>query len=427
MKAKKGITYGELLILLVAAAVIVFGIVKYLPSNMEGEDITVTDSQQERDDEIERERERRLAREREEEARIKAEQERKRRLAKEKEERIKAEQEQKRRLAEEEAERAKKRAEQDAHRDAYRRIQKSFEEPFGFAKMAPDDENPQKIDSKKTFWYVFPSYSADRKIYEINAVSGGIVGGALLSPDGSSEPVEVAAFLTKMSQEAYAMTSGSGMVWVGNVRLPVGKYDVPSESFCIMADNFGELHEAAVMLGLKTPDARYNIYLQQKGSKKRLLVSTVAYNGSVSRAELENAARKALSEKARQAAANSKIKVKRRKFRQTVVLYDGTYIKKDLKGVTHVPRQFQFHGTNEGYARAYYDFQQKWQELYNEAVRQEREAQEVERENAAAMARAESEHSRKVSEAARSVDSDKVTDMLDKSNLIVEYIKKAKQ
>ena len=51
-----------------------------------------------------------------------------------------------------------------------------------------------------------------------------------------------------------------------------------------------------------------------------------------------------------------------------------------MNGVTQVPRQFKFTGTRVNRYRHYRteaDAQEKWQKLYDEAVRQEREEQKV--------------------------------------------------
>ena len=73
-----------------------------------------------------------------------------------------------------------------------------------------------------------------------------------------------------------------------------------------------------------------------------------------------------------------KSKLKKPKFKQTVVLYDGLHIASGVDGVTKVPRTFKHLGTSHNdwkSLRTVEEFRRKWQNLHDEALRQERKMQ----------------------------------------------------
>ena len=376
----------------------------------------------------------RLAREREraaEEERARQEMER-RRQAREREEaeRVAAERERRKKLAEEEAERRRKNAEREAAVRNYRAAREKFGVPFQFAKTAPKDENPMTVESRKKFWCVFASYGSDRCIHEIDATPGGKMGVSVLSPDGLVSSVSPDAVFERLKSEKYAITSG-GKVYVGGVRMPGGLYDVPADGgFSIMEASFGELQQTAVALGLQVPNVKYKVYLKpknSKSSKNNILLGVIGYDGVVERRAMESAVGDVVSKSAVKAAVASGTVVKKKKFKQTVVLYDGTILKKEMGGVTKVPRNYQHHGTsNYGLknTKAVEADWRKWKALYDEAVRQEQKARDIEAENELAIARARSEREQRLNDASRAGnDSAAIEKELAKYKLLVVFEK----
>ena len=61
-----------------------------------------------------------------------------------------------------------------------------------------------------------------------------------------------------------------------------------------------------------------------------------------------------------------------KKVKRTVMMYDGEIMKKEISGITKIPREPKF---SAGYAY------QKWEELRKEAERQDQEELEAEAEN----------------------------------------------
>ena len=329
--------------------------------------------------------------------------------AKKKEEanRLAAENEKKKKLTEEAAARRRVDKERESAKKDYRRAVERLGDPFQFAKTAPKEENPKTVKERKTFWCVFSSYASDQIVYEIEAEPGGVIKSVSLSQDGERSKVDAGMIMERLKTEKFAITSGK-KVYVGGVRSPVGNFDVPEKGcdFSIMNASFGDFMKTAVALGMQPPDAKFKVCLKPDGAKNdkdNVFLCAVGYDDVIERKTVEEAIRRKLSNDAKRIASESS-GVKRKKFKRTVMLYDGVHIKKTLDGVTMVPRTYRHLGTSEykqKSARTEAEFRKKWQNLYDEAVRQEQMALEVQRENLEAENRAKSEHMRKVADAER--------------------------
>ena len=106
------------------------------------------------------------------------------------------------------------------------------------------------------------------------------------------------------------------------------------------------------------------------------------------------------------------------------MFYDGLLIKTDAKGVTHVPRVYSFHGTNQhtdSGLRAEREFRAKWEKLRAEAERQEKAEAEAEAEYREALAAAKSKEDAKKRENARNANGEAIIDQeLSKCKLLIE-------
>ena len=361
-------------------------------------------------------RERRMAREREESERAAAEAE--------------AERARRMKIAELEAERQRQIVALETAKRAYRMAKEKFAAPFSFVKSAPEDEMPQSVNEPKTFWCVFASHDVDKDIYEIKVLHGGDISVSVLSPAGMAANIDAEMFMARLKNEQYAITSGA-KVYVGGVRIPSGTYDVPPAgvNFSIMEACFGAFYQTAVVLGFQVPNVTYNVFLKPEKAKRHkdnIPLGTVGYDGVIGRDAMVSAIGQMLSKKAVGALlAQNGNSVKKKKFKRTVVLYDGLHIKTGIGGVTMVPRTFKHLGTST-YDTKQHDtvsaFKRKWQSLHDEALRQERREREVEAENAAELARAKAEQQRKLEVASKTgTDAKVVEEALSKCKLVVEF------
>ena len=426
MKSQKGgMSVRDMVVLCVIAVAVIIGLVAYnnhASKKAAVERQAAEKARLDREAAEKSERERRL-REEEEFERKKREA----KLAREKEdaERAEAERERKRKAEEEEAERLKSVAEASKWRADYLEAQSKFATTFGFMKNAPAEENPYRISNAKSFWCVFATYSADKVIYAINAEPGGGMTVFALRADSAPEPVDVVAFAQRLKKDRAAITSG-GQVWLTGVALPSGVlYAVPERNHVFRVDeqNLGDIYETSVALGMVAPNIKFRVRLKSESGKTNIAIGTIGYDETLERGCLEEAIAKQLGAKARSGISTAS-KVKKRKFKRTVVLYDGVYIKQEIGGVTKVPREYNFIGTTNYKMddhRAENAFRKKWEALHAEALRQEAQEKEIEAEYAAAIAAEKAERENAVSKALAAADDESVIDAaLAKCRLFVE-------
>ena len=429
MKSQKGaISVAGAIVLTITLALLVVGLVAY------NNHLKKAESEERRAEErarLERENIERVERER----RLKEEEEferkkREARLAseKEEEEREAAEQERKRKAKEADADRQKAIADANKWRREYRVVQNKFAMTFGAVKDAPVDENPFRVTEEKLFWCVFASYCEDKLIYEIKAKPGGNMTVVALSADAAPQQMDSSTFTDRLKKERVAVTSG-GQVWItGSVMPSTAVYDVPERGhdFIILESNLKGFYKTVVAMGMKVPDLKFNVYLRPKNKKTNISLGTVGCNEPLERSRIETAIASQIAASTQRKMSYSS-KVRKPSFKRTVILYDGTYIKKEMGGVTKVPREYNYIGTTRYKSdnmRTEAAFREKWQALHDEAVRQEKKAREIEEEYAAAVAREKLEHELREASTTSLPKDDKIIDAaLTKYSLIIEIEK----
>ena len=433
MKVQKGsVSVAGVMVLSIVLALLAVGLVAHNnhAKKLESEERrAVEQARLERENTERVERERRLKEE--------AEFERKKREArlaseKEEEEREAAERERKRKAKEAEAARQKAIDDANKWREDYRIAQNRFATTFGAVKDAPADENPFRVTKEKLFWCVFASYGEDKLIYEVNARPGGNMAVIALSADAAPQHVDAIAFSDRLRRERVAVTSG-GQVWItGSVMPSPATYAVPERGrdFVILESNLKAFYKAVVALGMNVPELKFRVYLRFENKKTNINLGVVGCNEVLERSRIEAAVEKKLAKDSQQNASYIST-VKKPNYRRTVVLYDGVYIKKEMGGVTKVPREYNYIGTTRYKSdnmRTEAAFRKKWQALYDEAVRQEEKALEIEAEYAAAVAREkEAREQHKATTSVSSKDGKIIDAALAKCSLIVEIVTSAKK
>ena len=359
-------------------------------------------------------REARLAREREEEARELAERERKRKAA------------------EAEAERQKKLEAENKRRDVYRAAQGRFLASLDMEGNAPAGEKIQSAKVGSKFWYIFASCASDKLIYEVEKVSSSRLKAMELSLEVDAREVDFADFKRMMENETFAYTSG-GKVWLKCEKSPARSYVVPERGndFCVAVENLGKMYDMLVGFGTRFDEVRCRVTLRSDSGKTKVPLGVIGFGDSLPRSEMEKAIGGQIGKKASASATMGTGRVKKPKFKRTVVLYDGDVIKKGLDGVTNVPRRFKFLGTRVNGFRRYHSEEKArndWKKLYDEAKRQEEQEQEAYAEYEAALAAEKAERSmasRMKDAVSRLANDDEVIDSaLVKCKLIVEIGKR---
>lgn len=311
--------------------------------------------------------------------------------------------------AEARAEMARNAEAEKANRQAYRVAMDAFSGKSSyFAVGVPKDEipDPRQTDEALTFWAADKSFCEQGLIYEIQTGAGGIASVRSLSASGSPTEVGKDEFVQRLESGVWAVSTGEA-VWILGTGKSARLVPLPKdrEDVCPMGDELGEAMASIMALHMKLPDVRYRLSLKPKSGGEGLPLGIISGRERLPFVRMREAVKKVVAERqAAQALAKLK-KPKAKRFKPTVIFYDGSIISKSLNGVTRVPRSFTYLGTSRGNNYSHVNdirerAREKWEKMRAEAERQERKAREVEAENAAAL----QAYKRKRAELSRNVD-----------------------
>lgn len=422
-----GMTVNDLIAMGMVVAVLVGGVVWYTNySNRKAESARIA-REKEQAEQIERERLEQERRQRDEEEFERKQLEAKLQRAREEKEREAARLAKEKSAKEAEAERLRQQAEVDAARKNYRSAQDLFAKPYCFVSEKDKLSLPFGGACSGEYWCVFSSYAEDRLIYKLTFESGSAAI-SVLSADSLPREMSESEFRSMFESTGAAISNGS-VLWMKGAKFPGGYYKVPArdKDFRVLESNIGNMYNTYAALGMESPEMDCRVTLKLENGKVLAVLGVFDFDESVPRAKMEKAASETLGKE--HGSGSFKINVERKKIRQTVVLYDGTHIKKDMHGVTHVPRTFKHLGTaRNGYKRAdtVETFRRQWESLRDEALRQEKRVAEAEAEYRMACEVARQKMAAKERDNARNAKSESAIDaLLAKCKLFVEVRKRS--
>lgn len=322
--------------------------------------------------------------------RQKAQEEEERRQAERQRERERKEKER----AEARAELARKAEAERKARESYRAAQDAFSgKPSHFAESASKDkiDDPRRANENARFWAIDKTFAEQGCIYEIATGTQGVASVGLRMMDGRLQDVAVDEFVPRLDKGVWAISNGE-VVWlfgtgkqIRTVAIPKGDAEVYP-----MGDELGELDVAMETLQIQTPDVRYRLSLKPRNGGEAISLGIIQGRDRLSLRRTREEVKGEIVERQARTRLASLRKPKLKKFKQTVVFYDGDIIKKGIDGVTRIPRTFKYLGTSR-----YDDYihisdvkrrtREKWERMRDEAERQERRVIEVNAENHAAM------------------------------------------
>jgi len=351
--------------------------------------------------------EERVAREREE---IHLKEERKNQERKEAEERMAREEERERErkeiaersAREEERARERKRKEQEellARQQAEQQRQQEIEaarkryetvaETFRAASLdtwQSLSQNERLENSKGEHLYTFlvASPSKDEMFIDVKTLDGNPVDVTILDRRGESKRMDLPEFEKMRSEPRLMVLGGRAYLFASNSG---AFYPAPKEfeTFNPSAKDCGILYDAVRRLLADTSRVKYQVMFKMQGNSESIPISLIGFGESVSRETFVEKIQKRL---AQQRSRKNAGRAKKRK--RTVILTNTKVIRKRIDGVTEVPKVFVPSSNKHRYSwygreydnevRKEEQARAKWQELYDEAVRQE-EAENEELQN----------------------------------------------
>ncbi|MCQ2390014.1 MAG: hypothetical protein MJ240_01210 [Kiritimatiellae bacterium] len=281
-------------------------------------------------------------------------------------------------------------------KDGYEQILRQFSTAtLDYWKNAPKDERPGKAKTPMTFHCLVPMSADGREtmLLELFCEPGKPMAVKRLSAD--ADPVEMALdeFNKLIAQTPYLVMRGERAYFCSQKK-GASELAVPitGEQFSPSKEMFGDLYEAMSRLRFKRPTLSWQVSFLPKDEETPVEICTAAYGEWVSRGRFFDKIKKIMSDQAGAREQRKAVAAAARKLgrKRTVVLYDGSTIRRTIDGVTQVPRSFQYNGSNRHKyywdTHAYRDevrkeeaARAKWQSLYDEARRQEEAERDVER------------------------------------------------
>lgn len=322
----------------------------------------------------------------------------------------------------------RKAEEEKANRMAYRAAVDAFagkDSYFAIGVPQKDLPDPRQVAEERTFWAADKSFCEQGLIYEIRTGAKGIESVFELLSNGSPRAVETGEFVQRMASGIWAVSTGDA-VWLWGTGKSARLVPLPGDmnDICPLSDELDDAAASVMALRMRLPDVRYRLSLKPKIGGEDLPLGIIQGRDRLPFARIRDAISKVIVERRLAKSLAQLKKPKAKKFKPTVVFYDGNIMSKSLNGVTRVPRSFEYRGTsrndnNYAHASAIMErARQKWEKMRAEAERQERKAREVEAENFAALQtyqRKREELSRNVSVSEQEIESE-----LGKYRLLIE-------
>lgn len=277
---------------------------------------------------------------------------------------------------------------------------------FDFTKAMPKDQLPGKCEGE--FFYLLPFMENDEVVI-CKSTKQGIESVCRLNANGVRTPFDAETFLSSLEGKDFLVATGNKVYFQSKRKKPhIGQIS-KKEVTDLTKAFFGDIAPEIRRLDLEPDELRFEIVFIPRNSKKIIISEIVESGVAYSLEKVREAVEEAFPRKDSSSSSTGGGKIKR--FKRTVVLWDGARGKRGIDGVMYVPRVAPA-ATSEGYwyrkvsgpgwdysrvARNEYKAQQraaserdKWQSLYDEALRQEQAEREYyERQANARRARAE--------------------------------------
>ena len=336
---------------------------------------------------------------------IKEEEERHRLERKQKQEQLEKER------AEQRARLAEQKEQEKRQEESYRNAQNAFAGKASyFAFSAPDGAavDPRQMKEAGKLWAIDKSFMGRGVIYEIKTGGQGVESVTVLSNRETPKEIGEKDFTELFNQGMWAVSNGE-CIWLWGTGNGSRQIPIPTGNGQLypIEDELSDVFEAINSLQIKLPNVKYRLTLKPKRGGKVFALGIFNGSESIALEKIQNPIREKL---ANEHGADKISKIKKpkvKKFKPTVVWYDGAYVAKNALGVTLVPRNPNSYPRN-------------WSNLCEEADRQQRKAQEVEEENRAAMR----EYERKMEEAKNiRISESEIAAELQKYDLLIERSK----
>lgn len=307
--------------------------------------------------------------------------ERERRKIREEEERAKRRAEKEKRDADWEKERQKmtERAERERQlREIVSKAEMGFNGSDSvFAMDFPVGKRPFDFVEDGEIFVVDENYVGDRSIYRLTVGAKRLKSVRKLSQQNGEVDVPPDDFMSGIASKVVLAKMESGPVWICGKTKMNELIEVPgsADAYVPLSDFMGGALPALNVLRAVAPAIKYRVTLKAKNGKSEIKLGVV--ESEIDIQAVRSKIRERLTDRKLKSAGSGVKPPKMKKFKRTVVFYEGDIIKTEMGGLTRVPRHYVYHGSGQNRITA----EERWKSLAKKAEEQDREELEVEAEN----------------------------------------------
>lgn len=307
--------------------------------------------------------------------------ERERRKIREEEERAKRRAEKEKRDAEREKERQEmtERAERERQlREVVSKAEMGFNGSDSvFAMDFPVGNRPFDFAEDGEIFVVDENYVGDRSIYRLTVDAKRLKSVRKFSQQNGEVDVPPDDFMSGIVSKVVLAKMESGPVWICGKTKMNELIEVPESAYTYvpLSDFMGGALPVLNALKVAPPVIKYRVTLKAKNGKGEIKLGVVESEVDVQ--AIRSKIRERLTDRKLKSAGSGVKPPTMKKFKRTVVFYEGEIIKTEMGGLTRVPRHYVYHGSWQNRTTA----EERWKALAKKAEEQDREELEVEAEN----------------------------------------------
>lgn len=241
-----------------------------------------------------------------------------------------------------------------------------------FASDFPSGLRPFDFTEDGTITVADEDYVGGGLLYKLTVKNKKITSVQRISQRIGTEDVGATDFLRTISNKIVLAKMESGPVWIcGNTKMNE-LIDIPESAdvYAPLADFMSGTLPVLNALHIVPPAIKYRVTLKAKKNKGEIKLGIV--EKEIDLQSIRSRIRERIADRKLKRAGIGLKPPKMKKVKRTVMMYDGEIMKKEISGITKIPREPKL---SAGYAY------QKWEELRREAERQDQEELEAEAEN----------------------------------------------
>lgn len=221
------------------------------------------------------------------------------------------------------------------------------------------------------------NYAGDRSIYRLTVDDKRLKSVQKFSQQNGAVDIPPDEFMSGIANKVVLAKMESGPVWICGKTKMNELIEVPesADTYVPLSDFMGGALSVLDALKAMPPAIKYRVTLKAKNGKSEIKLGVVESEVDVQ--AIRSKIRERLTDRKMKSTGLGVKPPKMKKFKRTVVFYEGEIIKTEMGGLTKVPRHYVYHGSWQNRTTA----EERWKALAKKAEEQDREELEVEAEN----------------------------------------------